>query len=89
MKRLSGDTLADLPARFGRTRPESDTVGIVHFGPGAFHRAHQAVYTDALLEQDRPKPRQSRADGRGVQVACQWDRRGHDRHASALLRRRA
>lgn len=25
------------------------TVGIVHIGPGAFHRAHQAVYTDDLL----------------------------------------
>ena len=24
-------------------------VGIVHLGPGAFHRAHQAVYTDDLL----------------------------------------
>ncbi|MEH6550560.1 MAG: mannitol dehydrogenase family protein [Pseudomonadales bacterium] len=24
-------------------------IGIVHFGPGAFHRAHQAVYTDDLL----------------------------------------
>lgn len=26
--------------------PESLTVGIVHFGLGAFHRAHQAVYTE-------------------------------------------
>lgn len=26
-------------------------VGIVHFGPGAFHRAHQAVYTDELLKR--------------------------------------
>ena len=25
------------------------TVGIVHFGVGGFHRAHQAMYTDALL----------------------------------------
>lgn len=25
-------------------------IGLVHFGPGAFHRAHQAVYTDSLLE---------------------------------------
>jgi len=24
-------------------------LGIVHFGPGAFHRGHQAVYTDDLL----------------------------------------
>lgn len=27
-------------------------VGTVHFGPGAFHRAHQAFYFDRLLEKD-------------------------------------
>lgn len=27
-------------------------VGIVHFGIGAFHRAHQAVYTDAALSAE-------------------------------------
>ncbi len=27
-------------------------TGIVHFGPGAFHRAHQADYVDRLLRQD-------------------------------------
>ena len=26
-------------------------VGIVHFGVGAFHRAHQAVYTHDVLEK--------------------------------------
>jgi len=31
---------------YGRAAVE---LGIVHFGPGAFHRAHQAVYTDDLL----------------------------------------
>jgi fructuronate reductase len=29
--------------------PESHRHGIVHLGIGAFHRAHQAVYTDAAL----------------------------------------
>jgi mannitol 2-dehydrogenase len=29
--------------------PSSVTTGIVHIGPGAFHRAHQAVYADELL----------------------------------------
>lgn len=28
------------------------TTGIVHFGPGAFHRAHQADYVDRLLHHD-------------------------------------
>src|SRR3954470_334416 len=27
-------------------------TGIVHFGPGAFHRAHQADYIDRLLAKD-------------------------------------
>ena len=27
------------------------TPGIVHFGAGNFHRAHQAVYCDTLLNQ--------------------------------------
>ena len=28
------------------------TTGIVHFGPGAFHRAHQADFIDRLLDED-------------------------------------
>jgi len=32
--------------------PASVAVGIVHFGPGAFFRAHQAAYADALLTKD-------------------------------------
>src|SRR6185295_6739004 len=27
--------------------------GIVHIGPGAFHRAHQAFYADTLLHSDK------------------------------------
>jgi fructuronate reductase len=27
-------------------------IGTLHFGPGAFHRAHQAFYFDRLLERD-------------------------------------
>lgn len=32
-------------------QPEDHGVGIVHFGPGAFHRAHQAFYTDRVLSE--------------------------------------
>ena len=32
-------------------------IGVVHFGPGAFHRAHQADYFDRLLDHDRPAAR--------------------------------
>jgi fructuronate reductase len=27
-------------------------IGVVHFGPGAFHRAHQAYYFDRMLDRD-------------------------------------
>ncbi len=33
-------------------RRSQTRVGVVHFGPGAFHRAHQAFYFDRLLEKD-------------------------------------
>ena len=29
------------------------TTGIVHFGVGGFHRAHQAMYLDQLMEQGK------------------------------------
>ena len=48
--RLSTATLDQLPgdiARPGHTR--TGPVGIVHFGIGAFHRAHQAWYTDRAM----------------------------------------
>jgi fructuronate reductase len=32
--------------------PTAVEIGVVHFGPGAFHRAHQAFYFDALLPKD-------------------------------------
>jgi fructuronate reductase len=38
-----------LRPRYDRAAVE---VGIVHFGPGAFHRAHQAWFVDELLAQD-------------------------------------
>ncbi|TWB44397.1 mannitol dehydrogenase family protein [Nitrospirillum pindoramense] len=48
---LSAGTLATLPAAVARPGYERSVcgIGIVHFGPGAFHRAHQAVYTDDAL----------------------------------------
>ncbi len=54
MQRLSNATLSALPADI--ERPGYDraalSTGIVHLGIGAFHRAHQAVYTDTLLKDD-------------------------------------
>lgn len=50
-RRLSLAALPALPAAVARPdyAPEHVRIGIVHFGPGAFHRAHQAAYIDALL----------------------------------------
>ncbi len=54
MHSLNLATLRSLPA--GTALPGYDparvAVGIVHLGLGAFHRAHQAVYTDAALARD-------------------------------------
>jgi len=50
--RLSGATLGRLGpdiARFTYDRA-AQAVGIVHFGIGAFHRAHQAWYTDLAMD---------------------------------------
>lgn len=49
MTRLSSTTLPDNIRKFTYDRDEV-TIGIVHFGIGNFHRAHQAVYCDDLLE---------------------------------------
>jgi fructuronate reductase len=54
LARLSRATLSALPAGIGKPRydPGAVTTGIVHFGPGAFHRAHQAHFIERLLERD-------------------------------------
>jgi fructuronate reductase len=50
-KRLSLENIDDLPAHV--VRPKYDVsqhkVGIVHIGIGAFHRGHQAVFTDDAI----------------------------------------
>jgi fructuronate reductase len=52
--RLSFSTLAQVPAAVRRPRydPARLGVGILHLGLGAFHRAHQAVYTEDAIEAD-------------------------------------
>ena len=51
MDRLCDATLARLPGSVARPGYDRDAMrpGIVHLGVGAFHRAHQAAYTDAVL----------------------------------------
>lgn len=48
---LSLGTLNDLPAQVAKPSYERNSLsrGILHFGPGNFHRSHQAVYLDQLM----------------------------------------
>ncbi|WP_068376094.1 mannitol dehydrogenase family protein [Paraglaciecola hydrolytica] len=50
-QRLNKQTLALLPSSvIHNVSSAKAEIGIVHLGPGAFHRAHQAVYTDNAME---------------------------------------
>jgi fructuronate reductase len=50
MERLSLGCIDRLPAPARPTvDPRQLSVGVVHFGTGAFHRAHQAVYTQRAM----------------------------------------
>lgn len=51
---LSSATLASLPADVAVPSYNRSGVsaGVVHLGVGGFHRSHQAMYLDALLQQD-------------------------------------
>ncbi|MCD2324561.1 mannitol dehydrogenase family protein [Sphingomonas sp. IC-56] len=51
---LTRSALSALPHAIHRPGhdPAGITTGIVHFGPGAFHRAHQAHYVDRVLDAD-------------------------------------
>lgn len=55
LKTLSRNTLSALPD--GVRLPSYDlsviSTGIVHLGPGAFHRAHQAAFIDDVLAQEQ------------------------------------
>jgi fructuronate reductase len=54
MRRLSPATIGAAPPGVRRYRYERAAVtpGIMHLGIGAFHRAHQAVVVDTLLERE-------------------------------------
>lgn len=49
--KLSSATLAELPIPGPSYDRDAVSVGIAHLGVGGFHRAHQAMYIDRLLEQ--------------------------------------
>ena len=49
MAHLSQSTLREARAIRPAYDRETVDIGIVHLGPGAFHRAHQAVFTDSAI----------------------------------------
>ncbi|MCV7280741.1 mannitol dehydrogenase family protein [Mycolicibacterium flavescens] len=49
--KLDNSTLAQLDIAKPTYDRSEISVGIVHFGVGGFHRAHQAMYVDQLMEQ--------------------------------------
>ena len=50
MTALSSATLSGLRVSTPGYDREAARVGIVHFGFGNFHRSHEAMYVDALME---------------------------------------
>ncbi|MDG1121257.1 MAG: mannitol dehydrogenase family protein, partial [Glaciecola sp.] len=57
MQRLNQASLATLPANITAPKyaPVTVSSGILHFGVGNFHRAHQAMYCDELLNKGELK----------------------------------
>ena len=49
--KLNNSTLAQIPIAKPSYDRDEIGIGIVHFGVGGFHRAHQAMYIDRLLEK--------------------------------------
>lgn len=53
--KLNAETLPNIPIAKPTYDRDEIQVGIVHFGVGGFHRAHQAMYVDRLLELGEAK----------------------------------
>src|SRR3982074_3190457 len=52
--KLNKSTLAQIPIDKPSYNRDEIGIGIVHFGVGGFHRAHQARYVDRLLQMGLP-----------------------------------
>ena len=87
-RRLNLSRLTGLPAEIARPTYEVSAVrsGIVHLGAGAFHRAHQAIYTDDLLNAGgdsrwgitavsmrRPDVAEALSDQQGLYTVTEYD----------------
>ena len=75
MARLSAQTIGTLEVPTPSYDRTALHVGIVHFGVGGFHRAHQAMYLDALMNEG--KALDSAICGVGVL--------SHDKHMAEVM----
>ncbi|MGO1259040.1 MAG: mannitol dehydrogenase family protein, partial [Brachybacterium sp.] len=59
MTALNASTLSEIGTRgevaVPSYAPDERRIGIVHFGVGGFHRAHQAMYLDRLMNAGRDR----------------------------------
>jgi fructuronate reductase len=85
MSRLSLATLRDVGSGVERAGTRPRRVGIVHIGLGAFHRAHQALYTDEVdndgfgicaLSLKTPRARDALAPQDGLYTVVEKSRAG-------------
>jgi mannitol 2-dehydrogenase len=53
--KLNNASLSEIPIAKPSYDRSEIAIGIVHFGVGGFHRAHQAMYVDRLLEMGKAK----------------------------------
>jgi mannitol 2-dehydrogenase len=53
MTQLTNANLSSLSIPVPRYDRSQVGIGIVHFGVGGFHRAHQAMYMDVLMDQGK------------------------------------
>jgi mannitol 2-dehydrogenase len=53
MTQLNAESLSSLSIPVPEYDRSAVTAGIVHFGVGGFHRAHQAMYVDKLMQQGK------------------------------------
>jgi mannitol 2-dehydrogenase len=53
--KLNNNSLSEIPIAKPSYDRSEISIGIVHFGVGGFHRAHQAMYVDRLLEMGKAK----------------------------------
>jgi mannitol 2-dehydrogenase len=55
MMKLNSSALAHLPANLAKPNYDRAVLktGVVHFGVGGFHRAHQAMYLDRLMNEGK------------------------------------